>query len=235
MPVSVQVAERRKVAMVIGNRVWRSGGGISSPEPFTSMPLTWENAYGGSHRFGPKAEQIVVEERNPVGRGFPGKRSAGEVVGQPLPNVEHPHRRLKSFGDPSDPVGFGFVAASWLSRRNLAGTYDKTWQRSRAPYLPRDFNARFLNAAPPDLIFDRFLEGGEVVRLIGFHPGGLIEFALPTVKPKIEIRIAGTSERPLVHLETALLEPDSNRFSLTFRAQLQVDRKVLRVEKVTVE
>jgi hypothetical protein len=41
-------------------------------------------------------------------------------------------------------------------------------------------------------------------------------------------------EYPPVNLETVLLEPDENRVALTWRAALPCDRKVLKVEKVTV-
>src|SRR5687767_10040594 len=84
MLVSMSVAERQKTILVTGDRAWRDGR-PSDPKPFESMPLVWERAFGGLHRRG---EQILAEERNPVGCGFAGGRSAGEMQGQPVPNLE---------------------------------------------------------------------------------------------------------------------------------------------------
>ncbi|MEQ9325316.1 MAG: DUF2169 domain-containing protein [Polyangiaceae bacterium] len=36
-----------KTVLAIGDRRWMTGGTPSPPEPFTSMPLTWERAFGG--------------------------------------------------------------------------------------------------------------------------------------------------------------------------------------------
>jgi hypothetical protein len=48
------------------------------------------------------------------------------------------------------------------------------------------------------------------------------------------VKIGGASERPPANLETILLEPDENRLCLTWRASLPCDRRVLKIEKVTV-
>jgi hypothetical protein len=91
MQVSMSVAERRKTLLVAGDRVWRDGR-PSNPQPFDSMPLVWERAYGGSHRRG---DRVLAEERNPVGRGFAGGRSAADLQGQPVPNLEDPAAPLQ--------------------------------------------------------------------------------------------------------------------------------------------
>jgi hypothetical protein len=234
MLVAVELAGRQKVAVALGDRRWRSGGRISDPQPFTSMPLQWERAFGGMHQLGPEPHQVLLEELNPVGRGFQGKRTPSDVVGEPLPNIEDARRRLTRFGDRVPPVGFGFVAAAWLSRRQYAGTYDAAWERKRAPYLPVDFDPRFFQSAPPDMIFERPLAGGERLRLTGLSPEGFIEAALPHVSLDVEVRIAGATERPPARLETVLIEPDEKRLSLSFRASLPCDKKVLKVEQVTI-
>ena len=56
-------------------------------QPFESMPLVWERAFGGVHRSGDK---VAAEERNPVGCGFAGGRSAADMQGLPVPNLEDP-------------------------------------------------------------------------------------------------------------------------------------------------
>ncbi len=231
--VSVSVAGRHKIVRVSGDRVWKSGGGFTAPEPFVQMPLVYERAFGGSQAVAEDGS-LLAEERNPVGVGFLGKRSRGEMTGQKLPNLEDPRRLLERPGDTPPPAAFGAVAPSWLPRRRFAGTYDDAWKQQRAPYLPADFNLRFFNVAPPDLTFDRFLSGGEEVQLLGVSPHGPLRFALPSCRPHAEVRIAGAHETPRFELETILIDSDENRICLSWRARLACDRKVLKVETVTI-
>ncbi|HTU65332.1 MAG TPA: DUF2169 domain-containing protein [Steroidobacteraceae bacterium] len=229
--VSVSVAERRKTVRVVGDRVWRDGS-PSAPAAFQSLPLVWERAFGGAHQAG---ERTIAEERNPIGCGFRGKRGAGELEGHPVPNLEDPAAPLRSLGDTPPPACFAPVSPAWLPRRAFAGTYDAAWQQRRAPYLPDDFDPRFLQCAAPELTFDRYLEGNEPVEIHGASSTGPIAFALPTARPIVEVRIAGAAQEPWANLETLLLEPDENRASLTWRAALPCDRQVMKVDKVIVK
>lgn len=236
--VSVAVAERQATLLVSGDRVWRDGR-PSDPQPFESMPLVWERAFGGSHRRG---ETLLSEERNPVGCGFAGEPPAADqkdqpppdLEGQPLPNIEHPEAPLQQAGQKSAPVCLAPIAASWLPRRAFAGTYDERWQRSRAPYLPDDFDPRFLQCAPPEFAFDRYLKGGEPVRVSGASPDGPIAFTIPDPRLVVAVTIAGSTEEPPAHLETLWIEPDQNRVCFTWRAAVPCDRRVLKVEKIVV-
>ena len=237
MLAAVTVAARRKVIRVVGDRTWRTGGsGFGAPRPFTSMPLVYERAFGGCDPGAARdrAASRLAEERNPVGRGFRGRRAAKEASGEPLPNLEDPLRPLKGFGDHPPPAAFGFVAPSWQPRRSWAGTYDDDWKRNRAPFLPKDFDSRFANAASADLSFDDFLRGGEPMLLEGVSPSGPILLSLPATRPRIEVQIAGARERPPSRLETVLIEPDEGRLSLTWRAALRCDKRALRIQTIRI-
>ena len=229
--VRVLAAEREKSIRVIGDRVWQSDGTPTAAEPFEAMPLVWERAFGGVHQLG---DEMLAEERNPIGVGFAGKRSAEELTGHPVPNLETPGQPLERQGQIHTPACFAPTAPHWLPRRAFAGTYDEVWQRKRAPYLPADFDPRFLQCAATELTFDRHLRGGEPIEVHGASPEGPIAFPIPAANLRVEVRVAGGLEHPPVNLETVLLEPDDNRVSLTWRAALPCDRKVLKVEKVTV-
>src|SRR6185437_9615549 len=229
--VRVTVADRQKTIRVLGDRVWQSDGSPSVPEPFEAMPLVWERAFGGVH---PLEDRTLAEERNPIGVGFTGKRSAEELTGQPVPNLESPGEVIERQGQILTPVCFAPTAPQWLPRRTFAGTYDETWQRKRAPYLPTDFDPRFLQCAAPELTFDRYLVGGEPLEVTGASAEGPIAFPIPAANLRVEVHVAGSVERPPVNLETVLLEPDENRVALTWRVALPCDRRVLKVEKVTV-
>ena len=117
----------------------------------------------------------------------------------------------------------------------LRGTYDETWQRQRAPYLPDDFDPRFCCAATPDLIFTPPLRGGELVEIVGAHADGMLRFALPAWDLRARARIAGRLERRDLQLETVVIEPDLNRVGLTFRGAFACDKAALRVDVVVVD
>jgi len=109
MLVSVRVDGRRKRIAVCGEReiTWNGRGvpHIGPPRPFTEMPLTWENAYGGidfrvpiPEMDGP-GQEVVLEvdhpglyPRNPFGRGY--LVEPGEVPGMTMPTLEDPSDRL---------------------------------------------------------------------------------------------------------------------------------------------
>ncbi|HEY4366071.1 MAG TPA: DUF2169 domain-containing protein [Steroidobacteraceae bacterium] len=230
MNVSLSVAGRRKSVVVSGDRTW-SDGKPTNPLPFAKMPLVWERAFGGLHRIG---ERVLAEERNPVGCGFAGERTADEMQGQPVPNIEDPAAPLRQLGQLATPSCFAPIAAAWLPRRAYAGTYDENWQRQRAPYLPDDFDTRFLQCAGGELSFDHYLQGGEPVEISGVTPEGTLTFNVPASPLAIEVVVAGSAQQPPAKLETLLIEPDENRACLTWRAALPCDRQVLKVERIVI-
>jgi hypothetical protein len=229
--VSMSVAERSKQVLVMGDRVWQSDGTPSSPSEFEAIPLVWERAFGGMHTV---EERVFAEERNPIGVGFRGKQSSEVMVGRPVPNLEDPPAPMGSWDDRPAPACFAPIAGSWLPRRAFAGTYDAAWQKQRAPYLPADFDQRFFQSASPEMCFDRYLQGAEQAQIHGASADGPIEFMVPTVRPVIEVMLAGKPEEPMVNLETLLFEPDENRASMTWRAALPCDRKVLKVATISI-
>ncbi len=233
MFAAVRVAGRQKAVRVVGERSWRPVlGGITSPQPFVKMPLVYERAFGGRHDDG--RGNLLVDERNPVGVGFRGKRSEPESVVCKVPNLEDPNHPIKRFGDTPPPAGFGFIAPSWQARRRFAGTYDALWQKDRAPFLPKDFDRRFANAAPAELAFDTFLAGGEPISLMGVSPEGTLQSAIPTLKPAVRVNLDGQGVSLPVQLETVILEPDDMRMALSWRAAMACDKRALKIRSVLV-
>ena len=228
--VAIAVAGRQKRIHVSGNRVWRNGR-PSDPEPFEAMPLSWERAFGGVHRSG---DAVAAEERNPVDCGFAGGRSAADMEGLPVPNLEDPAAPLEQIGQTPPPACLAPIAPSWLPRRLFAGTYDERWQRTRAPYLPDDFDPRFFQCAVPELAFDRYLQAGEPIQVAGVLPDGPMAFAIPDARLTVALTVAGSIEHPPVNLETVSIEPDDNRACFTWRAALACDRRALKVERIVV-
>ena len=80
---------------VFGERVWTKAADGSvvpgAPKPFTEMPLTMANAYGGTDEWD---ELPIPFAANPGGKGY--AISAESAVGKPLPNIENPWRCWRS-------------------------------------------------------------------------------------------------------------------------------------------
>ncbi|WP_164010454.1 DUF2169 family type VI secretion system accessory protein [Pyxidicoccus trucidator] len=231
--VSMSVGALQRTLQVFGERQWK--GGVmsprgSTPEPFVRMPLRYERAFGGTHVREGATGEVLAEPRNPVGRGFRGKRSASEMLNLPLPNVEDPRAPIQGISDAPAPVGVGYVAPSWMPRKAMAGTYDDAWRTRRAPYLPVDFKPDYFRAASPGLCAPGFLVGGEPVELRNLSPSGVVRLNLPRCELDVTARIAGRPQQARMRLETVLLEPGEERLSLLWRGALPCDKQVLKVE-----
>jgi hypothetical protein len=182
--VGLRVGAFTKTARVFGDRRWEKvvgGARISPAQPFERIPLIWERSFGGADLTPAEPGHHAHDARNPVGRGFRAEGSQIGLDGLPLPNVEDPSYLIASPTDTPRPLGFGFVAKSWMPRVRFAGTYDDRWQQTRAPLLPDDYDPRFAVAASDGLWAPNGLHGGEVVDLVQLTPTGLLRFALPTV------------------------------------------------------
>lgn len=238
LDVTLAVGGRSKVIRVFGDRTWKPGlvgmAGISSPEPFREMALVYERAFGGIHEVGDKEGTVLYEPRNPVGRGFVGKRSGKELKDCALPNLEDPADLVKNTKDRPAPACFGFVAPSWEPRRSYAGSYDERWTKQRAPYLPEDFDPRFFHAAHPDLVFAEYFTGGERLEITNASAEGAIRFELPRAELAVTVRLRGNDLRPPMNLETVLIEPDESRLTLVWRGAVSCDKSALALERVRI-
>jgi hypothetical protein len=235
MDVSLSVGPIAKIARVFGDRVWDTSGGIGNVSwvaPFTRMPLVWGRAFGGRDL---TSKGPTAEPRNPVGAGFHASGGSKPLQGAPLPNVEDPAFLVTSAGSTPQPAGFAPIAAHWEPRKQFAGTYDEVWQKTRAPYLPADFDARFFQLAPPGLIVPGYLTGGETVELRGLTPEGLLRFTLPAFRVTVVHRIEGREEERSGCLDTVSIEPDEKRFTLVWRTSLRCDKKALKISNVSVD
>src|ERR1700733_13601084 len=112
-PVRFTVGAWSKTLVVVGRRVWTEkliGAAVSEPHPFTTMPLRYENGFGGP-----------AHAQNPAGKG----RDTPE-----LPNVEHPAARVRGKGDRPEPAGFGPLSPAWPQRAGKRGSqYGAKWKK----------------------------------------------------------------------------------------------------------
>jgi hypothetical protein len=224
--VRLRVGRLNKTARVTGDRYWfKTLGSISMtpPEPFESIPLIYERAFGGWDRSHPDPDNHTLEARNPVGTGFRSKHGKFKD-GIRLPNIEDPMNLITGYGDTPPPVGFGFISPDWQPRASFAGTYDDKWMNERMPLLPLDFDRRFFNAASPGLVAPGYLKGDEPVSIENVSPHGTISFNLPGLPPP-ECRVQLTGKRDVrveTNLDTVIINTDENLLLLIWRGYIPV-------------
>ena len=102
--VDVRVGDVHKRALVNGDRRWRPDGVPGSPQPFETMPIVYERAYGGYDTRAENPAQHKVELRNPVGVGFQGVPSKDPAIQTEVPNVEYRGQPITSKAR-SEPAG----------------------------------------------------------------------------------------------------------------------------------
>ncbi len=156
--VSISIAAVHKELSVFGNRYWKKTPGIKGPEPFTEMPVSYTNAFGGEGY-----------DKNPAGKGFaPVETEEGKF--HPLPNIEYPNQMIVYPGDRPEPAAFSRLDIMCLQRFAKAGTYNKKYIRERMPGLPDDIDWEYFNEAPPDQWVEGYFRGDEAFEIVHMHP-----------------------------------------------------------------
>jgi hypothetical protein len=227
--VSLRVGSLTKSFDVVGNRVWKAAAlymAASSPEPFTVMPISYNNAFGGVD----KAQDDPLKSRyyllNHAGVGYHEYTSGKFMDGKPLPNTEERGRGITNPKGSYGPMAFGPLGRAWQPRVKLAGTYDKNWLDNKHPFLPDDFQEAYYQAAPADQQMD-YPQGGEEVELVNLTPQGRAAFRLPKVDIPVVFHLRnGERKETNAVLDTIVVEPDPNRFMLTWRASFALPRNV---------
>ena len=218
--VDISVGEVSKKLAVFGDRQFDLLTGISAAKPFSSMPITPENAFGG--------EGFAD---NPLGKGFaenPADPAAGVRASWPLPNIETPDQPLIHRGDSVPPAGFWALAPDAPAKLRLLGRFDQRWKETRWPHLPLDTSPDFFQAAPVDQRLSGFLRGDEKIVLLNMHPQfPRVDTALPGLRARCFIYRSGSAagtgfvEVP-AHAETVWLFPEQDCGLILFRAVAQV-------------
>jgi hypothetical protein len=108
MEAGIRVGKADVRLRVVGDRrvIYRGRGSFvfSEPEPFESMEMRYENAYGGFDTAvsDPPVRHLIdlldmhpgEYPRNPIGKGYAVLEDAARLDGLPLPNIEHPAQCL---------------------------------------------------------------------------------------------------------------------------------------------
>jgi len=230
--VAVTVGSLHRRIRVTGDRELTgqvSGQVTTAPQPFTAMLLCWERAFGGR-----SADGATFEARNPVGKAYlpSDLRLAPSFRGTPVPNLEDPADPFQAPGRPMTPACFAPIAPTWAPRSRYVGTYDDAWDRTRAPFLPDDFDDRHYQCAADGLVTPQPLRGAEPIVLEGVSARGAITTRVPQVSFDAAAVMAGQTVALALSLDTLSLEPDAHRMTVIWRCQRLVDKRALSVESV---
>ena len=171
------------------------------PEPFETMPIVYERAYGGAGF-----------DANPVGVGADARSI--------LPNVLDPD-------NPERPVGFGPVSRYWKQRRRFL---PQEWRRQleqAIPELPSGFDWSYFQAAPEDQQL-AFLQGDEWLVLDGMHPMFMrLQTRLPSIVAVARVLPAQPSDdlgdAVALVADTLAIDTDAESCSISWRGVIPVE------------
>ena len=223
LEVSTECSDIKKQLHVTGDRYWLGGiTGTSNPIPFTTLALTWKNAFGGKNF-----------ALNPLGKGIDKEKTdIGEELIQ-MPNIEYTNKMLTNKGQTPPPASYMPLSLEHPERRQYLGTYDDDWLINCFPGYPRDLNFNAFNCSPNDQRFNETLSGGEKFEIKNMHAQHpLIRGTLPkfnarafVVKPNIEVK--DLREEDLIeiktHIDTVTFFPNQLMGMLIFRGTLEVN------------
>lgn len=204
-PVKLQVGSWSKELQVVGPRVWRAGilgKNASDPVAFESMPLTWDNAFGGP--------------------GFNLNTAGMGIDTLELPTVQYANDPVKSPRGKHYPAGFGPLSPNWAQRASKVGKkYGKKYQEERAPWFAEDFDFEFFNSAPEDQRVP-FLRGNEEVEFTNLSKDRPTWTAkLPGMRVRAFVLDSSDDFREIeLNIDTLVLDttdPDKSRLTLVWR------------------
>jgi hypothetical protein len=246
--VGVMVDGRMMQTRIFGRRtVDLSSGSLrfTEPEPFESMALGCDLAYGGTDAVS-DPDSAHVYPPNPLGKGYRMRLNPEGLHGLELPNLEDPNQVLTPdtlIVGASDrwrrqpkPRFFGCVPRASFPRCDLAGlppdaamdaqlAYQKSIAASgsvgdggRDPVAPpKRMDPRFYNSAHELLQFP-YLEGTESVRLSYMDPDHpLIDFELPGVRPEGWLDVGEGPQNMEMILQSVEIRPDDKLVHLIWR------------------
>ena len=231
--VGLKVGDWSKAFDVVGDRIWVQRGatlGPSPPQPFTTMPISYDRAFGGIDDTDPALPNAYGA--NPIGQGYGIVHSGARLLGRKLPNTEDPRDPVTVPWGGYRPMSFGPVGRGWLPRAPLAGTYDLKWVDETFPFLPADFDDQFFQAAPADQQIDE-PRGGDPTILLNLSPGGHKRFLLPTVEVPVVFQ-AAEIERTRAVLDTVVIDADPGIITLVWRASRPSVRDLFEVTEILV-
>lgn len=209
MQVALHLGALSRVYAVTGDRSWtrrRLAWQPTDPLPFTTMPLGFEQAFGGTYKL-PNGDEVPFT-RNPIGKGWTPQLEGVPFDGRPLPNLELARQRVTGPDEEPDPAGFAWYRLAWALRM-IQGVA----LRGDDPPAPLP---RLWNGAHPDLVLNEYPEG-QALRLDGFRPDGALGFEVPLLPIALEHDLGGSFARVPARPDTLCVLPGQGRMFVLAR------------------
>ncbi len=239
MEVSLAVGAVERRLAIFGRRVWTDEG-PSAPEGFTTMPITWQNAFGGAClvEVDRGAPVIVTDPRNPAGKGFdpgPQARAIGAFLSCPagypvvahereLPNVEGTGQRVHEPDDAPEPTCWATLPMASVVHCLRMVDLEQSQAEGRMVLTERSYFR-----AVPEWVIPRPPPGAEVA-LRGLDPAGDVRFALPALVVSADFDIGGARTTVPLAPQSLVIVGEQRRATLTYRAHFHM-RRADEVEK----
>lgn len=242
--VGFKLGSLQKGVKAVGRRKWRTLLGIASltkPEPFSTMPLHYGFAFGGTRTYKKSncdKMQIMTEAflSNPAGAGWVGPKTSADLNNMHAPNLESLGSPVKSPTGKYQPAALSAIARHWHPRTQYAGTYDEYWKNEIFPFLPEDFDCQFHQCAPENQQIP-YPKGGEEVVLLNMMQGReTVRFKLPKLD-NMQIRILRKDYSvvtPKAVVDTLYFEPDQERFSAVWRVSVPIMQRIHEFDTVAI-
>ena len=208
MKVSASLANIKKELKVVGDRFYSGSifAGNKQPKKFTSMPLGYQQAYGGSGF-----------SMNPYGKGVISKQNIDPESNQySLPNIYYPEENISGDKKIRKIACFEPLDISWPQRSKYQGTYDQDWLQNVHPGFPDDTKPDLFNAAPEDQQSKDFFQPGDPYELQGMHPTRkIISGKIPSINVRAFIQ-------QKIDTATELVEVNTNIDTVWFFPELEL-------------
>ncbi|HWQ52511.1 MAG TPA: DUF2169 domain-containing protein [Bryobacteraceae bacterium] len=197
----------------IGDRrwIWQNGSLVpETPQPFVSMPLTYDRAFGGDVE---TENGFCSWPPNPAGKGF--YVTPEQAEGQPLPNLEDPEHRIASIEDRPEPMATGPYPAEGSLRVEQAVELDL---ESDNPGLKR-IRPLVFNCAHPRMILtpSDTPRHGEIVEITHASPQGALQFQMPECEFHAQVSLENRSYAFPLHLDQIAVLLEEQRVILGYR------------------
>ena len=235
--VGLEVGKVKKFFQVTGPRHWEKflmGTILSKPQPFVKQVISYDVAYGGTDDTKAHKNKFYGFPTNPTGRGYFPKKPAADIDGISGPHTQELDVSIETAGAKYKPQSFGPIGRNWTPRTSFVGTYDQEWIDNVRPFLPDDFDEQYYQCTPPEQQTPH-LKGGELVTLYGVTPYGRCQFRIPKQPLHMGALDEDLQEILLTPvIDTLIIEPELQRFSLVWRANIPLKNSIHELDSLTV-
>lgn len=209
--------------VVFGDRFWTKsflGMEISTPKPFTVMPVTLVNAYGGQADW----DGIKIPfGNNPQGKGY--HYAKEDYVGKALPNVENPDKLIRKYTDQPDPAGVACLPQLCEIHMRNNVFFDKEGQIEK-------LDPKFFNTAFPSMIVDKIKEG-DTITVTGMSDK-LFLFKVPTQKVSMKTTLGEKEILNEMYVEQIGIITEKNQAFITYRCPINYTLIPLEIRTCTI-